>query len=355
MKKLTLSVWVLVVLSGCEPMYSTGAAPVYNGVPVYTNVPPVPLPPAIQQQQLLQQQQQAQQQDIQRLQDELRQRDEQIRQLQTQSYSQQQRRVTAAGQWNGEANPGSRSGTMQERLAKAEKEAEQARRRAQEERSGGSKPAESSSSTSSASKELSMEERLAKAQKEAELARQRALEESERTRRAEEKVSVDSKPTATAEPKPTTKAETAKTEKTKPEALRPKDGSSDTGGSASSKKVAKAGGDEAKEEKAGGGAVSELLKKASSSIGKGDLNGAVAHLENAHRLDPNNSKILYDIANVRYHQGRYRDAETFASRAVRAGGGGATLKKSWSLIANARKALGDNQGAVSAAEKAAGL
>ena len=81
----------------------------------------------------------------------------------------------------------------------------------------------------------------------------------------------------------------------------------------------------------------------------------MAHLENAHRLDPNNSKILYDIANVRYHQNRYRDAETFASRAVKAGGSSATLKKSWSLIANSRKALGDNQGAVSAAEKAAGL
>lgn len=112
--------------------------------------------------------------------------------------------------------------------------------------------------------------------------------------------------------------------------------------------------DASKDKKESGNeAISSLLKKASDSIGRGDLDGAAGYLENAQRLSPNNSKILYDIANVRYHQGRYRDAELFASRAVRAGGANHILKKSWSLIANARKALGDNQGAVTAAEKAA--
>ena len=100
-------------------------------------------------------------------------------------------------------------------------------------------------------------------------------------------------------------------------------------------------------------AVSALLKKASGSLGKGDLDGAAAYLENAQRLDPKNSKILYDIANIRYHQGRYKEAESMASRAVQTGGSNAMLKKSWSLISNARNKLGDSQGAVQAATKAA--
>ncbi|UJF24996.1 tetratricopeptide repeat protein [Suttonella sp. R2A3] len=102
-------------------------------------------------------------------------------------------------------------------------------------------------------------------------------------------------------------------------------------------------------------AVSTLLKKASASLGKGDYDGAAAYLENAQRIEPQNAKILYDIANIRYHQKRYREAESFASRAVQVGGGNSTMKKTWALIANARKSLGDNQGAITAAEKAASL
>ena len=100
-------------------------------------------------------------------------------------------------------------------------------------------------------------------------------------------------------------------------------------------------------------AVSALLKKASGALGKGDLDGAAAYLENAQRLDPKNSKNLYDIANIRYHQGRYKEAESMASRAVQTGGNNAMLKKSWSLISNSRNKLGDSQGAVQAATKAA--
>ena len=100
-------------------------------------------------------------------------------------------------------------------------------------------------------------------------------------------------------------------------------------------------------------AVSALLKKASGALGKGDLDGAAAYLENAQRLDPKNSKILYDIANIRYHQGRYKEAESMASRAVQSGGNSQMLKKSWSLISNSRNKLGDSQGAVQAATKAA--
>jgi len=89
----------------------------------------------------------------------------------------------------------------------------------------------------------------------------------------------------------------------------------------------------AKEE--GETAVSALLKKASGSLGKGDLDGAAAYLENAQRLDPKNSKILYDIANIRYHQGRYKEAESMASRAVQTGG--SIYQKELDLLAGCRK------------------
>lgn len=105
----------------------------------------------------------------------------------------------------------------------------------------------------------------------------------------------------------------------------------------------------------GQSAVDTLLHQASAALGKGDLDGAAAYLEDASRIQPKNSKIMYDIANIRYHQGKYRAAEAAASRAVRVGGGNDMMKKTWSLIANSRKQLGDNQGAITAAEKAASL
>ena len=99
-------------------------------------------------------------------------------------------------------------------------------------------------------------------------------------------------------------------------------------------------------------AVSSLLKQASASLGKGDLDGAAAYLENAQRIEPQNSKILYDIANIRYHQGRHREAESMASRAVQVGGDSGIKKKAWSLISKSRSELGDHQGAINAANKA---
>lgn len=103
----------------------------------------------------------------------------------------------------------------------------------------------------------------------------------------------------------------------------------------------------------GGSAVSTLLQKANSELGKGNLDGAASYLEDAHRIDSKNANILYDIANIRYHQKRYREAEAAAARAANMGGNNSVMRKSWSLIANARKALGDNQGAIAASEKAA--
>ncbi|MDO4775964.1 MAG: hypothetical protein Q4A06_00785 [Cardiobacteriaceae bacterium] len=108
----------------------------------------------------------------------------------------------------------------------------------------------------------------------------------------------------------------------------------------------------------GGSAVSSLLRKASDSLGKGDMDGAVGYLENAQRIESKNPKILYDIANIRFHQGRHREADAMASRAVQtaqSSGDKAMEKKAWSLVSKARNELGDRQGALNAANKAAGL
>lgn len=126
-----------------------------------------------------------------------------------------------------------------------------------------------------------------------------------------------------------------------------------TGQSADREQVASVAPSQAQPTETPSSPIKALLQKASASLGKGDLDGAAAYLENAQRIDPKNAKILYDIANIRFHQGRFKDAENFASRAVKVGGGNAMLKKSWSMIANARTKLGDSQGAILAAEKAA--
>lgn len=105
----------------------------------------------------------------------------------------------------------------------------------------------------------------------------------------------------------------------------------------------------------GSSAVGTLLKQANAELGKGNLDGAAAYLNDASRIQPNNMKIRYDIANIRFHQGRYADAESHAASVANGSSNRAMQKKAWSLIANARKARGDNQGAIAAAEKASSL
>lgn len=102
-------------------------------------------------------------------------------------------------------------------------------------------------------------------------------------------------------------------------------------------------------------ASSFLVQKAGQELQAGNLDAAAAYLENALSINPRNASIRFDIANIRYHQGRYREAEQQAALAIQTSGRGnlAITRKSWELIANARKNLGDNQGAIRAAEQAA--
>ncbi len=78
-------------------------------------------------------------------------------------------------------------------------------------------------------------------------------------------------------------------------------------------------------------ATKSLLQEARSAVAAGNYDKAASALERAHRIEPGNAKILYDIAQIRYAQGNYVQAQSFASR----------------------KALGNASGAASAAQKAA--
>ncbi len=100
-------------------------------------------------------------------------------------------------------------------------------------------------------------------------------------------------------------------------------------------------------------ATRALLQEAKSAVSAGDYDKAASALERAHRIEPGNAKILYDIAQIRYAQGNYRQASSFASKAATYSNSPTLSKKVWSLLSNARKKLGNNTGAAAAAQKAA--
>lgn len=100
-------------------------------------------------------------------------------------------------------------------------------------------------------------------------------------------------------------------------------------------------------------ATTALLQEARVAVAAGSYDKAASALERAHRIEPGNAKILYDIAQIRYAQGKYRQAESFASKAANYSGSKILSKKIWNLLSNSRRALGNASGAESAAKKAA--
>lgn len=100
-------------------------------------------------------------------------------------------------------------------------------------------------------------------------------------------------------------------------------------------------------------ATKALLQEARDNVAAGKYEQAALALERAHRIEPGNAKILYDIAQIRYAQGKYRQAESFASKAANYSKSNVLSKKIWRLLSNARKVLGNETGAAVAAKKAA--
>jgi Tfp pilus assembly protein PilF len=100
-------------------------------------------------------------------------------------------------------------------------------------------------------------------------------------------------------------------------------------------------------------AVAGLMQSARSDAAAGKLTNAAATLERALRIEPRNPRLWQELARVRLKQGEYAQAESVAARSNSWAGSDNTLRaENWRLIAEAREARGDAQGARAALETA---
>jgi Tfp pilus assembly protein PilF len=85
----------------------------------------------------------------------------------------------------------------------------------------------------------------------------------------------------------------------------------------------------------------------------GRLGTAAAQLERALRIEPRNPRLWQELARVRLKQADYAQAESTAARSNSwAGLDHALRAENWRLIAQAREARGDAEGARAALEAA---
>ena len=101
-------------------------------------------------------------------------------------------------------------------------------------------------------------------------------------------------------------------------------------------------------------AIDKLMKDAEVWREKGQIVKAVATLERALRIKPRNPLIWSKLAQLRYSQQQFRQAESLALRSNQYVGSNVELKRSnWKLIANARAKQGNKTGAEAARKKSA--
>ena len=100
-------------------------------------------------------------------------------------------------------------------------------------------------------------------------------------------------------------------------------------------------------------AIAGLMDGARSDAAAGRLANAAASLERALRIEPRNPRLWQELARVRLKQGDYAQAESTAARSNSWAGGDNQLRaENWRLIAQARDARGDAEGAKAALEAA---
>ncbi len=100
-------------------------------------------------------------------------------------------------------------------------------------------------------------------------------------------------------------------------------------------------------------AIAGLLLGARTDAAAGRLANAAASLERALRIEPRNPRLWQELARVRLKQGDYAQAESTAARSNSwAGSDNALRADNWRLIAHAREARGDAEGARMALETA---
>ena len=102
--------------------------------------------------------------------------------------------------------------------------------------------------------------------------------------------------------------------------------------------------------------VVALISDADQNTSSGNLDSAVATLERGLRIEPRNATLIYKLAEVRLKQSQPRLAEDLAKKSALLAGSDRMLKKrSWLLVAEARKMQGNTAGAKEAELTAAGL
>ena len=100
-------------------------------------------------------------------------------------------------------------------------------------------------------------------------------------------------------------------------------------------------------------AIAGLMDGARADAAAGRLANAAASLERALRIEPRNPRLWQELARVRLKQGDYAQAESTAARSNSwAGSDNALRADNWRLIARAREARGDAEGAKAALEAA---
>ena len=100
-------------------------------------------------------------------------------------------------------------------------------------------------------------------------------------------------------------------------------------------------------------AIAGLMESARSDAAAGRYPNANASLERALRIEPRNPRLYHQLARVRIQQGQYVQAEQFAVRSNSYAADDLGLRtENWRLIAQAREARGDREGARAALEAA---
>ncbi len=96
-------------------------------------------------------------------------------------------------------------------------------------------------------------------------------------------------------------------------------------------------------------AVAGLMESARAETAAGNLASAAASLERAIRIEPRNPRLWHELARVRLKQGQYAQAESDPARSNSWAGDDRALRaENWRLIAESRRARGDEDGAKAA-------
>lgn len=100
-------------------------------------------------------------------------------------------------------------------------------------------------------------------------------------------------------------------------------------------------------------AVLSLLAQAHAQTAAGQLESAGTSLERALRIEPRNPVLWQELAQVRFDQGKYQQAENLAAKSNALAGEKQYLRaENWHIIGQARSQRGDHQGAQAAFEQA---